>query len=505
MKRRAFVRSTLTAAAALSLPGRPVLAGTFRPARGRLQDLEAVTGDGRTVTLRAGALVDLRARLRGSLLLRADPGYDDARRLLNPSFDKYPALVVQPTGVADIRTAVDFARENQGLLLAVKCGGHSVSGQSTCDRGMQIDLSRFRDVRLDPKARRAWVTGGSLLGQVDHEAMSHGLVTPLGTVSHTGVGGLVTGGGFGRVARRFGLSIDNLESIDVVTADGQFHHANANENADLFWGVRGGGGNFGIVTSFQFRLHPMQRQVVGGTVMYPFGKAKDVLRIMAEYAPEAPDELDFGAAVALPPGGADGAAGFIVCWSGPASGAERALAPLRSLGTPLSDDLKTLDYVAIQRSADIEDPRAMAGYLKAGFIRTFPADLIDAIMDGFQGHPGRMTNVFFQLGGGAIARVPSDATAFAQRDILANMLCAVGWPAGADPAEHIQWIRQYWARLEPFTYGFYTNDSDPDATAAKIQANFRQNHERVVAVKNRYDPRNLFRLNTNVKPTVQTG
>ncbi|MGH7447116.1 MAG: FAD-binding oxidoreductase, partial [Longimicrobiales bacterium] len=217
MQRRAFLQSAAATAAVLSLPGRPVFASVIPDLRHRSRDLEAVTGDGRIVTITDAALADLRARLRGRLLLANDAGYDDARLILNPSFDRRPALVVQPTGVADIRTAVQFAQEHGGLLLAVKCGGHSTSGQSTCDRGMQIDLSRFRDVRVDPIARTAWVTGGSLLGAVDHETMAYDLVTPLGTVSHTGVGGLVTGGGFGRVARKYGLAIDNLQSVHVVT------------------------------------------------------------------------------------------------------------------------------------------------------------------------------------------------------------------------------------------------------------------------------------------------
>src|SRR5690606_556180 len=229
------------------------------------------------VVLTDAALAGLRSQLRGRLLLANDDGYETARQILNPSFDRRPALIVQPTGVADIRTAVNFAQEHGGLLLAVKCGGHSFSGQSTNDRGMMIDLSLFRDVRVDPVARTAWVTGGSLLGAVDHETAPYELVTPLGTVSHTGVGGLVTGGGFGRVARRFGLAIDNLTGVHVVTADGRLLRANAQENADLFWGVRGGGGNFGIVTSFEFRLHPMNPMVMAGDLVFPIARARDAL------------------------------------------------------------------------------------------------------------------------------------------------------------------------------------------------------------------------------------
>jgi hypothetical protein len=504
MKRRNFIQSAVAAAAAVSIPRHEVLGALYLPVQQaqQLQDVDAITGDGQQVTLSGKSLTDLRARLRGRLLLAGNPGYDDARRILNPSFDKRPALVVQPTGVTDIRSAIDFARENRGLLLAVKCGGHSYSGQSTCDKGMLIDLSLFRDVRVDPKARRVWVTGGSLLGSVDHEAMAYNLVTTMGTVSHTGVGGLVTGGGFGRVGRRFGLAIDNLISVDVVSADGQFRHASKDENADLFWGVRGGGGNFGIVTNFEFQLHPMQRQVFNGRIVYPISKAREVLALYAEYGRTAPNELDLGFGMVLPPGGAPGTAGFGVCYSGPASDVDRVLAPLRKLGTPVADTVTAMDYVAVQKAGDITDPRAMAVYLKSAFVLNITPDLISVIIDRFKGHPDRATQIFSQMGMGAISRVAPDATAFSQRDIHSNLLCSAAWGYGQPGEPHIAAIREYWAGIEPHTYGFYVNDLDPNATAASVKANYRSNHDRLVAVKNKYDPKNLFRLNANVKPTA---
>jgi FAD/FMN-containing dehydrogenase len=501
MRRRAFLHSAAVTAAALSLPVPPVFGSV--PSRRQLRSVEAVTGDGRTVTLTDAALADLRARLRGRLLLANDEGYDSARMILNPVFDRRPALVVQPTGVADVRAAVNFAQEHGGLLLAVKCGGHSFSGQSTCDRGMQIDLSLFRDVRVDPIARTAWVTGGSLLGAVDHEAMAYDLVTPMGTVSHTGVGGLVTGGGFGRVARRFGLSIDNLESVHVVTADGAFRRASAAENADLFWGVRGGGGNFGIVTSFEFRLHPMRRQVVAGDLVFPLAKARDALRLFGEYGPEAPDELALGFIMGQPPGNEPGVVVVQVVYSGEPGGLDRAMAPVRALGKPLADTVGPMDYPALQRSGDSSDPRAQGVYLKSGFIQGVAGDLAAAIVDGFPAHPSRLTGVFFQMGGGAIARVSPDATAFSQRDVFANMLATSAWPFGQDGSAHMQAIREYWRSLERFTHGFYVNDLEQDHNAAAIQANYRANHDRLVAVKNQYDPTNLFRMNANVKPTLR--
>jgi FAD/FMN-containing dehydrogenase len=499
MKRRAFLRSTAAAAAALTLPGRRALAAAPTVAR-QAQDLAAVTGDGKAVTLSAQAIADLKARLRGRLLLSQDPGYDDARRILNPSFDKHPALIAQVTGAADVQAAVNFAREHDGLLLAVKCGGHSFSGQSTCDRGMMIDLSPMRYVRVDPAARRAWVSGGSLLGLVDHETMAHGLVTPLGTVSHTGVGGLVTGGGFGRVARRFGLSIDNVMALDLVTADGQLRHASPDENPDLYWGVRGAGGNFGVVTSFEFQLHPMERQVIGGAILFPLARAREVLQVYADYAPTAPDDLNLECIVMQPPQGGPGMAGFTVCYSGPPAGADRALAPIRKLGTPVSDDVRAMDYVAIQKSGDMSDPRAIALYLKSGFISTISSDLIAAIVEGFQGNPGRVTEVVIVPHAGAIGRVPNDATAFAHRSALASLLAIVGWPPATPAAEHVAWIKQYWSTLERFSDGFYINDLVPDVGAATLNANYGANYQRLVGIKNRYDPANLFRLNANVKP-----
>jgi hypothetical protein len=497
MKRRAFLRSTAAATMAAAVPS------TWRwPRYSRVHqghDVPAITGDGKAITLSGSDIAELDRQMRGHVLLAETAGYDEARRVLNPSFDKHPALIAQVTGTADVRLAVDFARE-RGLLLAVKCGGHSASGKSTCDRGMMIDLSPFRNVRVDPEARRAWVTGGSLLAPLDFEAQSYDLVTPMGTVSHTGVGGLVTGGGFGRVARHFGLAIDNLTAVDVVTADGQFHRANAKENADLFWGVRGGGGNFGIVTSFEFQLHPMPRQVIGGAILYPIARAREALRLYAQYLPEAPDALDI-IFLLLRPAGQPPATGFAVCYSGPPAGADRALAPLRGLGTPIAD-AEPVDYIALQKSGDISDPRARASYLKSGFVADVPENLITAIVERFDESPLRAAELFIQPGKGAIGRVANDATAFSQRDALGNLGVGVDWPYGSDPAEHVAWIKQYWTQIEPFTQGFYPNDGDPEIyVKSAVARTYRGNYPRLVRIKNKYDPANLFRLNANIVPT----
>ncbi|MGH8165730.1 MAG: FAD-binding oxidoreductase, partial [Woeseiaceae bacterium] len=290
MNRRHFVCGSVAAAVAAALLPRQSFSAALRGLTVAATDIEAVTGGGSSVVLEKAAVDELAASLRGSLLLTGSQGYDVARRVLNASIDKYPALIVQPTGVADIQQAVNFARERE-LLLAVKCGGHSWSGKSTCDGGMLLDLSTFRHVRVDPKNRRATVAGGSLLGELDRETMAQGLVTTAGTVSHTGVSGLTLGGGFGRVARRFGLALDNVRGVDIVTADGQLRHASADVNPDLFWGVRGGGGNFGVATSFDFRLHPMQRTVTAGEMVFPLARAKELLSFYADYSINAPDAL----------------------------------------------------------------------------------------------------------------------------------------------------------------------------------------------------------------------
>jgi len=496
MKRRDFIQSSLVGAA-VSIAG---IRGAYAVARaGATPDVAAVTGDKREVLLRGTQIADFASQLHGQLLLAGDSGYDDARRILNPSFDKRPALIARVTDVADVQTAVRFARAHD-LLVAVKCGGHSHSGQSTCDRGLLIDLSTFRNVRVDRGTQRVWATGGTLLGQIDHATLPLGLVAPLGTVSHTGVGGLTLGGGFGRVARRFGMSIDSLESVDIVTADGQLRRASASENPDLYWGVRGGGGNFGIVTSFEFRLHPMQRDVIAGRVTFPLARARDVMTMFAEYASVAPDELDMGPTLMLPPGGAPGSVSFDVCYSGPHKDAERVLAPVRKLGKPDSDTIKVMDYEVVQRSGDVSDPRAMGTYIKSGFISAISPELISSAIENFQGNPGRATLLFFQLSGGACGRVQNGATAFAHRDALANMMAMAGWRHGDDPAQHMQSTRQYWSKLERFTRGFYVNDIAREATPTDVNQNYRDNYEKLVALKTKYDPTNLFRLNANVQP-----
>ena len=500
MDRRRFCQSAIGAAVAASLPAGQSVASYLQALTTVTGDIDAITHGGAERILKQAEVQELSDSLRGRLLLSGDDGYDTARHVLNGGIDRYPALIVQPSGATDVGLAVDFARENK-LITAVKCGGHSTSGKSTCEGGLQIDLSSYRNVEVDRTNRIARVAGGSLLGDMDHETMAHGLVTTTGTVSHTGVGGLTTGGGFGRVARRFGLALDNVLAVDIVTADGQVRRASKKENPDLYWGVRGGGGNFGVVTSFEFKVHPMQRTVVGGDILFPLAEAKDILRFFAEYYETIPDEHYADIGLVSTPGGQGDFVMIHLCYSGPEKDASKWVDPIRNAGTAVVDDIKAIDYVAIQQLWDQTDPRATASYMKAGFIAGLNDDVIDSLLGGFEPHPARATHAFLFCCGGAIGRVPADATAFAHRYAKHDMFAAASWESDASQDEHVAYIKHYWNALEQFTKGFYVNDYY-EASQETVNKNYQGNYERLVVVKNKYDPTNLFRLNANVVPTV---
>jgi len=497
MDRRSFLRSSLSAAVAASLPGAQALAASLLHTPTIVpSDIEAIRGDGAEVTLAQAAVQELSDSLKGTLLLPGSHAYDEARTLLNPAYDKRPALVVQPTGAADVQLAVDFARDN-ALLLAVKCGGHAAAGLSSCDKGLQIDLSRLRNARVDRAAKTARIAGGSLLGELDHEAMAHGLVTTAGSVSHTGVGGLTLGGGFGRLGRRFGLSIDNVLEMDIVTPDGKLRRVGPQNEPELFWALRGGGGNFGVVTSFLFQLHEMQRDVVTGYFAYPLSEAKQILSFFAEHSQKMPDEMSMGAGVGGRLGQEPGV-GISFVWSGDAAEVERHIAPLRKAGTIVTENVVSKDYVAVQRSGDIDDTRAFTGHMKSGFIGTITPALIDNLIDNFEAHPDRSTRFGFGQSGGAIGRVGRTETAFSHRESNYNLLSFVSWKTGEDGADHVKYINSHWSNVEPFTTGFYVNDYF-DQTQEKVNQTYRDNFPRLLKVKQQYDPTNLFRLNANIR------
>lgn len=498
MKRRFFLKSSVAASVALSLHQGLIRAAMADGGQVVEADIQAMTLDGQEKQLSRAAVQELSDSLRGNLLLPGSEAYEMARLVLNPDINKFPAMVVQPLGAADVQLAVQFASQ-ESLVTAVKCGGHAFSGISTCDGGMQIDLSLMRNVRVDPVAQRAWVAGGSLLGEMDFETMANGLVTTAGSVSHTGVGGLTLGGGFGRLARKFGLACDNVRSVDIVTADGQLRRASFDENPDLHWAVRGGGGNFGVVTAFEFQLHEQDREVIAGRYMFTPDKRADVLRFVSEYGATAPDELLVAPFIGAFPG-SDPVTVLGIVYSGPPEKAEQLLAPIEKLG-PVANTVKTWDYVALQKSGDMDDPRANGSYMKSGFVDTISDDLIGALLESFHGDPGRATWTSFGHCGGAINRVPYADTAFTERDAGHEMFSFVGWPAGTDGAPHIEYLREHWDQVDKYTRGFYVNDLG-DETQAEVNANYGANLNRLVQVKNQYDPANLFRLNANIQPTV---
>ena len=339
MKRRDFLAgSTVAISAALFPSWKGFSAETNIPLV-----IPAVTGNKEEITIIRSSIVDLKQSLKGRVLLSSDSEYHVARLVRNRIIDKKPALIVQCVDEADIQKAVNFARSHN-ILTAVKCGGHSVSGKGTCDQGLMIDLSPFRGTKLDKENKRLFIKGGSWLGEMDEATIPHGLGTTAGTVSHTGVGGLATGGGFGRLGRKYGLTLDNIVSIEIVTADGELRYADKNENPDLFWAVRGGGGNFGIVTTFEFKLHEMNKDVIGGRITFDFKDVKQLLKFHGEHSLEASWDMYQDPVVFAPPGGFGNTVYFDVCYSGPHKDADKAFAPLRKAGKVIHDEIDIIDY-----------------------------------------------------------------------------------------------------------------------------------------------------------------
>jgi len=495
MRRRTFCAAGLATLATASLPLRRVSAAAA--------EIAVLGLDGRQLTLTPAEVADLRAGLRGELLSAGDAGYDDARRLWNAAFNRKPALIARCAGAADVMHAVSFASAH-ALLTSVRGGGHSLSGQSVCDGGLEIDLAPMHSVHIDPATKTARVEPGTLIGQFDREAQAFGLATTAGTASDTGLAGLTLGGGFGRIGPKYGLTIDNLTGAELVTADGRLLRASAHENPDLFWGLRGGGGNFGVVTSFEYRLHPVGPMLYGGEISFPFAGAHQLMRSFADFIAAAPDEL-----CVLPEFELDAKdparVVFDVCYCGPPADGERVVAGLRRLGKPLEDKLGPATYVKLQGAADPVKPFPYGGYFKGGLARALTPSLIDTAIDYIEATPVPFGFAFvgFQPLGSAASRVAPPATAFWNRHAKYDMVLAAFWKVPGEGAErNTEWTRGAWAKLEPFTEGYYVNlgESQQDAHAHRVQAAYGENYPRLVALKKRYDPANLFRLNANIKP-----
>lgn len=493
MKRRAFVASAVSVGFTSLLTGRWSLASTT--------DIPAIGRTGKQLVLAGRDVEDFRASLRGQLLTATDDGYEQARRIWNGTFDRRPALIARCVGAADVVAAVNFARAHD-VLVAVRAGGHSMSGQSVCDGGLMIDLSPMRAVRVDPVARTARVAGGALLADLDRESQAFALATPAGRVSHTGVAGLTLGGGFGRLTPRHGLSCDNLVAADIITANGEFVRASADEHPELLWGLKGGGGNFGIVTSFEFQLHPVSPMMYGGPIVYPLAKARDVLRFLAEFLDQRPDELFVDTMIGtLPQPGK--VVAFSATYSGPLDKAEEVFKPLRQFG-PVMDGARPARYVDLQSATDRADAHGIGFYERSGFLTRVEQDLIDASIDCIEA--ASLPNVRILLSGdcgGAFSRVPRDATAFWNRDAISALIVQTMWENPRDPAvfeAHRGWARETFERLAPYTKGFYVNTMAADDPQERVRATYGDNYARLLALKRKYDPANMFRRNANIDP-----
>ena len=455
-----------------------------------------------------GATVDrFSDSLRGRLIRPEDRDYDEARAVWNGMVDRRPALIARCTGTADVILAVNFAREHN-LLVSVKGGGHSVAGKSVCDDGLMIDLSEIKGVRVDPEARRARVGGGATLADLDHETQAFGLATPGGLVSHTGVAGLALGGGQGYLSRKYGLTADNLVAADVVTADGRVLHAGPREHADLLWGLRGGGGNFGVVTSFEFQLHPVGPEVMTAQVYYPIAAAAEILPFYRGFVAAAPDELTCYALWAKIPPVAPFPGEFhgretlclVACCAGSLDEGRALLAPLENLGNPILRVIQPMQYTALQKNFDEGVRHGNRYYWKSHQIDELSDELIDTIIRLTGSFPGEFSLGGLEPLGGAIGRVDPAATACFHRRAAFTLSMWSGWSNPADDAEIIASTRAFHEAVAPCaTDGAYTNYLDGDEDG-RVGTAFGENYQRLQRVKARYDPENFFRLNQNIEP-----
>jgi FAD/FMN-containing dehydrogenase len=462
---------------------------------------------GETIALSTDVLTALRPQLRGSLCLQDEAGYDEARTIWNAMIDRRPSAVVRCGGASDVMRAVRLARDN-GLVVAVRGGGHNISGNAVCEGGLLIDLSPMRSVRVDPKMRTARVEPGVTLGEFDKEAQAFGLATPLGINSTTGVAGLTLGGGFGWLSRKFGLTVDNLISADVVTADGALVQASAAENPDLFWAIRGGGGNFGVVTSFEFKLHPVGPDLTTGLIVHPFARARDLLAGYRQVAAAASDELTVWVvlrkAPPLPflPAEVHGKEilVFAVCYTGEPTNAEKALAPLRALGEPIADVIGVQPYAAWQTAFDPLLTPGAFNYWKSHNFTALSDGLLDTLVDYVGTLPTEECEIFIGQVGGASSRIGTDATAYPHRDTNFVMNVHTRWRERGDEQTAIKWAREFFAATAPHaTGGVYVNFM-PDDETERVPGAYGSNYARLTALKAKYDPGNLFRLNQNVQP-----
>jgi FAD/FMN-containing dehydrogenase len=455
------------------------------------------------------AVDSLAANFQGPLIQADDPSYDTVRQIWNSHIKRRPALIARCSGVADVIAAVRFARDHD-LNPSVRGGGHAVAGHALCDDGLVIDLSMMTGTRVDPLAQTIQLQGGCLNSHLDRESQQFGLAATGGIVSHTGVGGLTLGGGIGHLMRKFGLTIDALRSCDVVTADGEFVVANEQENADLFWGLRGGGGNFGIVTSFTFQLFPLGPTVLAGLIAWPMADAPHVLRSLREFVAEAPDEVGIMANLRLAPAlpvmptelHGKPIVALVATYAGPVDEGEEVLRPMRQLGTPAVDAIMPKPYVAHQKMFDAALPPGRQYYWKSHKLGPITDEIIDVVVPHAEQITSGLSTIALFSFGGAVARVPEDATAFPNRDASHDINIVGSWlpEDEGDADRHIAWVRGLFGALEPHSRGVYVNFTSDDANERARAAYSEEQWRRLTALKAKYDPTNFFRLNANIPP-----
>lgn len=452
------------------------------------------------------ALTALRENVRGTVTTAEDAEYDEARRVYNAMIDRRPAVIVRPANTGDVMTAVRFAAEND-LTVAVRGGSHSVPGFGTADDALVVDLSSMRGVRVDPLTQTARVEGGATWGDMNAAGYPFGLATTGGIISTTGVGGLTLGGGIGYLARGLGLSCDNLLAADVVTADGSFHVASDKEDADLFWAIRGGGGNFGVVTSFEFRMSPV-KDIYGGPMFFELDQAGDLLRFYREFIADAPEELGcFPAYQIAPPlpfipedRHGEPFIAMVTCWAGDLDAGEKALQPIRDLAPRVAEFVGVMPYPALNSAFDALVPPGLQHYWKANFVTELTDDAIAAHLEHGPKIPVVNSTMHIYPINGAAQRVAPDSTAFAYRDATFATVIAGMWPDPADNDANTAWVKDYYAATAPHSEeGGYVNFMAED-DQSRIRANYRGNYDRLAEIKRRYDPDNLFRHNQNIQP-----
>jgi hypothetical protein len=456
----------------------------------------------RVKPLEEAAVQEFAVNLRGELIRSEDDAYDASRAVFNGMIDRHPALIARCAGVADVIRGINFARTHN-LPLAVRGGGHSVAGNAVCDGGVVLDLSAIKGMRVDPVRRTARAQAGLTLGEFDLETQEFGLATTLGVVSMTGIAGLTLGGGLGWLNGKYGLACDNLISADVVTADGRLLTASAEENEDLFWGIRRGSGNFGVVTSFEYQLHRVGTVLAGGLV-YPMAKAGEVLRFYHEFASECPDELSTVASLGISPDGSS-VISISGCYCGAIEEGEQVLRPLRTYGSPLEDSIQPMAYRTLQSAPDAGFPFGRQHYWKSSYLKHLSDEAIDVMVRFVGEMPSPTTGVGLQQMHGEPSRVDPAATAFPHRDEHYDLIILSQWTDPTDSDKNIQWTRAFFDAMQPFfESGVYVNNLGEEGED-RVQAAYGANYDRLLALKNKYDPTNLFRFNQNIKPTTQSG